>query len=182
MAISKIEIPDIGTIELSRRRGLKNIRLSVTHNGAVRLSLPWYVPKAVGIEFIKSKKEWIKKHPNQKPAITKDEEEILRQKTVDEVIPRLRQLAKIYSKQINKTKAKKLRSRWGSCDQDKNISLSLYLAQLPPDLVDYVLCHELAHTKHLNHSRKFWQEVSLMAPNYKILKKELKKFNPGRTL
>ena len=69
-------------------------------------------------------------------------------------------------------------SRWGSCNQHKAISLNIALMKLPFELIDYVLLHELAHTKHLNHSTDFWDEVARVDSNYKIHRKQLKNYSP----
>jgi predicted metal-dependent hydrolase len=71
---------------------------------------------------------------------------------------------------------KQLRSRWGSCDQDKNIILNLYLMQLPWSLIDYVLLHELAHTKVLKHGPQFWAEMETHLSGSKDLRKELRSY------
>jgi len=71
-------------------------------------------------------------------------------------------------------KVKKLKSRWGSCDSLKNITLNSYLIQLDWNLIDYVINHELAHTHHQHHQKEFWEFVSNMMPNYKEFRKELK--------
>ena len=65
-------------------------------------------------------------------------------------------------------------TRWGSCTNDGRIHLSLWLMQLPKELVDYVLCHELCHILQHNHSSGFWQEVSTRMPDYKERRKQLK--------
>lgn len=62
---------------------------------------------------------------------------------------------------------RKQKTRWGSCSAHKAISLNLKLMFLSPDLVDYVIIHELAHTKYLDHGKRFWQLVSELKPNYK---------------
>ncbi len=69
---------------------------------------------------------------------------------------------------------KQLKTRWGSCSNTKAINLNLQLMKLPDHLIDYVILHELSHTKHLNHSSLFWNELSRALPNYKSLRKELK--------
>jgi len=66
-------------------------------------------------------------------------------------------------------------SRWGSCSSKNDINLSLWLMILPRGLVDYVIVHELAHTKHKHHGKEFWQEVSKYCPGYKDLRAKLKK-------
>jgi len=67
-----------------------------------------------------------------------------------------------------------LKSRWGSCSPQNDIILSAYLIQLPWQLIDYVIIHELAHTKHHNHGQNFWNEVTKFAPDYKAHRKLLK--------
>ncbi|MCC5788553.1 MAG: M48 family metallopeptidase [Opitutales bacterium] len=58
------------------------------------------------------------------------------------------------------------RSRWGSCSCSGTISLNWRLCLVPPEVQDYVIYHELAHRRHMNHSAKFWEEVSRYCPEY----------------
>ena len=69
---------------------------------------------------------------------------------------------------------KKLKSRWGACDNHNNITLNTYLIQLDWALIDYVICHELSHTIHLHHQPSFWKQVKELYPDYKYAKKQLK--------
>jgi hypothetical protein len=64
-------------------------------------------------------------------------------------------------------------SRWGSCNVRREIRLAWRLVKAPPALVDYVICHELAHLRHMNHSRAFWAEVERQCPDYRQLRKQL---------
>jgi predicted metal-dependent hydrolase len=74
---------------------------------------------------------------------------------------------------------RKTHSRWGSCTREGNISLSLYLAALPDELVEYVCIHELCHTVHPNHSAEFHALVDFyIGGREKVLQKELKMFSP----
>lgn len=61
------------------------------------------------------------------------------------------------------------RSRWGSCSARGTISLNLALLFQPEDVVRYLLCHELAHTRHLNHSARFWRCVAGCEPRWREL-------------
>lgn len=70
-------------------------------------------------------------------------------------------------------------SRWGSCNHKKAISLNIALMNLPFELIDYVLIHELAHTVELNHSTNYWREVERAEPNYKRHRSALKSYNPA---
>lgn len=66
------------------------------------------------------------------------------------------------------------KSRWGSCNSRKEVRLNWRLMQAPPHIINYVVCHELAHLKEMNHSAKFWQVVASIFPDYKAAEKELK--------
>ncbi len=70
------------------------------------------------------------------------------------------------------------RSRWGSCNSKKEVRLNWRLFQAPPHIINYVICHELAHLKEMNHSARFWAVVASIYPDYKTAEKELKAWSP----
>lgn len=95
------------------------------------------------------------------------------------VLPmRTRFLADKYGFSYSSVKIQSSKSRWGSCSQGRNINLSFYLMLLPQHLVDYVILHELCHTKEMNHSPKFWQWMDkVTAGQSSKLRAEVKNYN-----
>lgn len=75
-------------------------------------------------------------------------------------------------------KIRRLTSRWGSCSSKQEITLSYFLIQLPWDLIDYVILHELAHTIFHNHSREFWDFMEERVPNLRGVKAQIKLHRP----
>jgi len=71
-------------------------------------------------------------------------------------------------------------SRWGSCSSKKELKFNRYICMIPIDIAEYVVAHELAHTRQLNHSRAFWEEVKRMCPEYRTLRKELRNYDSYR--
>ena len=70
------------------------------------------------------------------------------------------------------------KSRWGSCNSRGEVRLNWRLLQAPPPIINYVICHELAHLKQMNHSAKFWAVVESLFPDYKQAEKALKALSP----
>lgn len=95
----------------------------------------------------------------------------------DHLLPqRLRALAHKHGFSFKSVETKRLSSRWGSCSHARDITLNTYLMQLPWDLIDYVIIHELVHTEHLNHSAEFWQRFEQIMPNARARRKLLKTY------
>ncbi len=70
-------------------------------------------------------------------------------------------------------------TRWGSCSSDGVISLNIALMKLPFETIDYVLLHELSHTKHMDHSKQFWTQLHSVYPHYEAVRKSLKLQQPS---
>lgn len=88
---------------------------------------------------------------------------------------RLALLAEKYGFKYNQVALKNQKTRFGSCSFQNNINLNINLMNYDFDVIDYVLIHELCHTRVKNHSDKFWAEVEKYCPDYKSLRKKLKK-------
>ncbi len=95
---------------------------------------------------------------------------------------RLNQLAGLHGFTYQRTRFGNAGTRWGSCSSEGTISLNISLMQLPFELIDYVLIHELCHTKEMNHSQTFWQLIATYCPDYKKRRRELKQFHPHLTM
>ena len=87
---------------------------------------------------------------------------------------RLRFLAEKFNFAIGKISLRNQKTRFGSCSFCNNISLNINLMKYDFDIIDYVLIHELCHTRIKNHSQKFWHEVEKYCPDWKNLRKRLK--------
>lgn len=94
-------------------------------------------------------------------------------------LPRqLAYLAEQHGFRYEKIRYGNAKGRWGSCSSRGTISLNIALMNMPHHIIDYVLVHELCHTKHLDHSKAFWREVERCYPSYKAARKVLKTFSP----
>lgn len=91
---------------------------------------------------------------------------------------RLEELAITHGYQYDSLAIKRLKGRWGSCDQHKNIILNLFLMQLPWHLIDYVVMHELAHTRVMQHGPIFWEEMEKYTPQARALRKQINQYQP----
>jgi predicted metal-dependent hydrolase len=75
---------------------------------------------------------------------------------------------------VQRIRISSARTRWGSCSTKGTLSFTWRLVMAPPEVIDYVVVHELCHLKELNHSKAFWAQVEAILPGYKSQRKWLK--------
>lgn len=93
------------------------------------------------------------------------------------LLPRLDAMSRRLKMPYEALRVRRQKTRWGSCSARGTISLNAKLLFLSPELVDHLLLHELCHTRHLNHSDRFWALVRRHQPDYLRLEDELKRGN-----
>jgi predicted metal-dependent hydrolase len=96
-----------------------------------------------------------------------------------ELVIRAHELARAHHLDVKRVTVRNQKSRWGSCSHNGTISLNWRLVQLPADVRDYIIIHELMHLRQLNHSPRFWAEVEKVCPDYRTAEEWLKK-NSGQ--
>lgn len=155
------------------------MRLKINADGVVSASIPYYATLRSLKLFIDKEREYLRKNISKIPPrkhYSEEEIKTIRKKAKDFLPKRLAYLAELHGFECGKISCRNQKTRWGSCSQNKNISLNIALVLLPTELIDYVLLHELTHTKHMNHGKDFWAELEKVCPNAKQHRKEIKKY------
>jgi predicted metal-dependent hydrolase len=181
-----IQVDGIGPVLLEHSRRARRIVISVRPGRGVRVAVPRHTSFKSAIEFVHAKKSWINEHlvkvqkyEKRKQAFNEIFLSIDKTGAKQKIITRLTELAKQYKFHYNKVSIRNQRTRWGSCSAKGNISLNIKLVALPPELFDYVILHELVHTRVPNHSKKFWQELDKYIEDGKAKAKKLIEYGLG---
>jgi len=185
-----VEIDDLGTAELTRRRRTKNIIIRVKGTRLIKVSLPFWTSYREALAFVEKSKDWIKKRFRENFAtstqlslfepVGKDYLKALRKQAKEYFPQKLDELASKYGFKYKRLYLKNAISQWGSCSSQNNINLSIHLMKLPDDLIEYVMIHELVHTKQKNHKSGFYEMLGSIYKNYRSFEKRLKTYErPG---
>ena len=172
--MTKTETIEEYTINYKKHIFSKNIRITLKEKNSILVTMPILCPYRTARNFLISNFEKIKKFNVQKPKLSDEELKILRLKAKKYLPERTRFLAEKYGFQIGRIALRNQKTRFGSCSYKNNINLNINLMNYEFDVIDYVILHELIHTKIKNHSKDFWFEVEKYCPNYKELRKKLK--------
>ncbi|MGH6969598.1 MAG: M48 family metallopeptidase [Stellaceae bacterium] len=90
--------------------------------------------------------------------------DFLRERARRELGARAHAMAESIGRRLRRISVRDTKSRWGSCSHDRALCFSWRLILAPPAVVDYVIAHEIAHLKHMNHGARFWRAVEDLAP------------------
>ena len=124
----------------------------------------------VNIDFTESKfKVSLPRKMDNQANLTNAFELFLKQKAEEKIVPRVKKWSRTTGLKYNNLKFAKLNKRWGSCTPGNNLVINTEAVKLPFSLIDYLIVHELVHTKIKNHSKEFWAELSKHIPNWKEL-------------
>ena len=173
-----VEHPEVGTIKYIGNNKAKRIIISVKPE-FVRVVIPKRQSFKSAQKFVESRLEWIKKNKTKIKLQTQKKDELpeIDRKVARKVLcRRIGELAQLHNFVYNRISIRKQKTRWGSCSSKDNINLNMNLLHLPPELMDYVLLHELVHTKVKNHSKDFWDELDTVVPNARIIDRKLKDY------
>jgi predicted metal-dependent hydrolase len=173
----------------------RNLRITVHSDGSVTLTKPTLTPISKAESFLNSRTDWIQS-VQQKLIVRQTRHEKLYGPSVE--LPRLRPSTKEYKEAVKEARVRvtalveryaakgpytyasisirNQKTRWGSCSRAGVLSFNYRLIYLTPQELHYLVVHELAHTKHHNHGERFWEEVGRFVPEYKSLRRSLKRY------
>jgi predicted metal-dependent hydrolase len=178
-----IYIEGVGDVLFQQSKRAKYLNISVKSYKTIRVAIPFGLSFKKALNIVYKKVDWIQKHQKRIKNIEKEYESLLKNEppinknyAKKKLIKRLDELADNYGYSYEKVFIRNQKTRWGSCSSKNNINLNMKLLKLPGDLIDYVILHELVHTKVKNHSKQFWAELNKVAGDAKKLDKELKKY------
>jgi predicted metal-dependent hydrolase len=136
--------------------------------------------------FARARAAWISREQSRLKRVEQENAELLaksaqldRRMAKQKLVSRLSQLAAEHGFVFNRVSIRNQRTRWGSCSVKDNISLNAKLVLLSDELMDYVLLHELVHTRVRNHSKAFWSELGKYVPQPKAMAATLRKRGLG---
>ncbi|MBS0646990.1 MAG: M48 family metallopeptidase [Verrucomicrobia bacterium] len=194
-----MELPQEYIIE---RKAVRHARINVNEKKEVRFIIPKSFSEDEIQRLIVQKSDWIKNklaffekeeildfelpkanilylgeaHPKPKTDVVK----WYRTEAKNYLTKRTEFLAKKYNFKYNRLFVRDSKNKWGNCSKEKNISLNWRLIKAPPQVIDYVILHELCHSVILKHTQAFWLKLSTVCPSYNEQAEWLKKY--GKSL
>jgi predicted metal-dependent hydrolase len=164
--VSKIiRIEGVGDVLFERSRRARHICLSIKPYKGVRVAVPLGVPFEQAEAVALARAGWIARHLRRLAEMERNAGQpqllapINRAVARRVIVDRLAELARRHGFEYNRVYVRNQKTRWGSCSARNNINLNVNLIRLPEALRDYVILHELVHTRIKNHGLQFWDEL-----------------------
>ena len=163
MQSKTVDIAGVGPVLFERSRKARRVIISVKPCREVRVAVPYGASFQRAEEFVYAKVDWIRGHLVRMRACSKSDgnakstvDIIDREEAKRRLIARLEYLAAQHGFTYNRVFIRNQKTRLGTCSSRNNIGLNIKVSRLPEELMDYVILHELAHTRVKNHGKEFW--------------------------
>lgn len=175
--------PNDWTVEIVRS-ARRTLALEVRTDGRVLVRAPFAVPMQTIERFVQQKRGWIEsrlKVQNQRqsaPRLTESEIQALAGQAQAFFPGRTAYFARLMGVDYARVTVRCQKTRWGSCSGTGSISYNCLLMLVPPEVRDYVVVHELAHRRHMDHSPAFWAEVNRVLPDHQARRAWLRAQGP----
>ena len=165
--VEKYNIP-YRVIRSSRR----TISVQIAPSGEVLVRCPRRMSNADIRRFVESKSGWIA--AARLPVFTDEQLQVLARQARQTIPERVAHFAPLVGVTYGRITIRSQHTLWGSCSSKGNLNFNCLLMLTPPEVLDYVVVHELCHRKEMNHSAHFWAEVEHVLPDYEIQRKWLR--------
>lgn len=181
-----IQIDEIGPVLFEPSKKARWIIIFIRPFKGIRVAVPQHSSIQKAHEFVLARKNWIQKniekmrlYENALSAHTIEATPIDKQQASTVLARRLKELALKHGFSYKRLTVRNQKTRWGSCSYTNNISLNMQLVRLPQELIDYVILHELVHTRVKDHSPTFWDELDKLVGNSRKLRDRIKNYLPA---
>lgn len=169
------------TLKISKRA--RSMRLVIHGDGSLVVTKPYWLPKFAINLFLRDKADWIQSKleyfkKNKRVSIIKNSKTHYlkhREQARYFINSKIREINNFYKFNYRRISIRNQTTRWGSCSQNGNLNFNYKLLFLPPQISEYIITHELCHLKEMNHSVEFWDLVAQTVPDFKKVRKVLKK-------
>ena len=177
---------DVNVIRSDR----KTIAIQINQDFSVTVRAPRYASDREIRKILREKSDWIEKHLEQMKKqraryeaqredrmadqLTDTDIRALADKAMEYIPRRVRYFSEIAGVNYGRITIRNQKTRWGSCSTKGNLNFNCLLMLTPPEVIDYVVVHELCHRLEMNHSKAFWSQVERVLPDYKAARRWLK--------
>lgn len=163
------------------RSARRTVLIQIKENGSVIVRTPYKTSRKQVEDFLKEKREWIsrqqervKEEAKRRVTITDEMRKTGKKEAKRQIRERIAYYAELMGVSYGRVAVREQKTRWGSCSAAGNLNFNWKLILMPPEILDYVVVHELAHRKEPNHSKAFWSVVEQILPDYKERRRWLK--------
>lgn len=181
-----LEINGISRTCLIKHKPSRRISLSLGSENTLNVRIPRFLSYSKAEKILRKEIRWVRGVVAKMLARIERSREFLGPRgqysfpKAEEMIKRrVNELCLSYGFIFNKLRVKEMKSRWGSCSHGNNISINAKIYLLSGEMADYIMLHELMHTRIKDHGRRFWGEMERIMPGAKKIDRTVSKIHPA---